>query len=138
MHLNCRQQRFSYWCNGKYIYFSVNAWLLDRLQTVFGLKNRSWRAVPSWVKALNELSHLIRCSHHDLKQSTCPATFWKYSQESFSSTARERGSVHLRGSTYVQLPPTAFPWDGKNTALCLIIISPGFHPKENILVYSSY
>ena len=130
LHVNYRQQHFSYRCNGMYIFFFfflMKASLLNRLQTVLGVKQRT---VPSWVKPLNELPHLIRCSHHALKQTTCPKMFWKYS-EGASATEPGKGE-----SLYVDTSHNlALEWD--HTALCLITVSLGFNPGENILVYCS-
>lgn len=71
-----------------FFFFLMKASLLNRLQTVLGVKQRT---VPSWVKPLNELPHLIRCSHHALKQTTCPKMFWKYSEGASATRAREGG-----------------------------------------------
>ena len=97
------------------------------LQAVLGVKQRT---VPSWVKPLNELPHLIRCSHHALKQTTCPKMLWKYSEEASATEPGKGESLYVDTSHNLSLE-----WD--HTALCLITVSLGFNPGENILVYRS-
>ena len=128
LHVNYRQQHFSYRWNGMYFFFFLmKSSLLNRLQTVLGVKQRT---VPSWVKPLNELPHLIRCSHHALKQTTCPEMFWKYSE---GASATELGKGEF---LYVEIHLSTFPWNGI-TLHCFITVSLGFNPGENILVYGS-